>query len=84
MYLPPKGTLNKAVLVLIMFCFVYNENVLKLVADLREHGHGNRYLSRQDIAVLAGCGCPSRDRKVVNSGKRLRVSLGIEEGNVCT
>ncbi|PHU08614.1 hypothetical protein BC332_20474 [Capsicum chinense] len=43
-----------------------------------------RYLSRQDIAVLAGCGCPNRDRKVVNSGKRLRVSLGIEEGNVCS
>ncbi|MCE3051662.1 hypothetical protein HAX54_050468 [Datura stramonium] len=43
-----------------------------------------RYLSRQDIGVLAGCGCPSTDRKVVNSGKRLRVSLGIEEGNVCS
>ncbi|KAJ8555082.1 hypothetical protein K7X08_000017 [Anisodus acutangulus] len=43
-----------------------------------------RYLSQQDIRVLAGCGCPSMDRKVVNSGKRLRVSLGIEEGNVCS
>ncbi|XP_055820054.1 uncharacterized protein LOC129888991 isoform X1 [Solanum dulcamara] len=43
-----------------------------------------RYLSWQDIGVLAGCGCPSMDRKVVNSGKRLRVLFGIEEGNVCS
>ncbi|KAK6781865.1 hypothetical protein RDI58_019661 [Solanum bulbocastanum] len=43
-----------------------------------------RYLSPQDIGVLANCGCPSMDRKVVNSGKRLRVLLGIEEGNVCS
>ncbi|XP_060178990.1 zinc finger protein VAR3, chloroplastic-like [Lycium barbarum] len=51
---------------------------------ISKYGHGNRYLSQQDIGVLAGCGCPSTDRKVVNSGKRLRVSLGIEEGNVCS
>ncbi|KAL3360757.1 hypothetical protein AABB24_013949 [Solanum stoloniferum] len=43
-----------------------------------------RYLSRQDIGVLASCGCPSMDRKVVNSGKRLRVLFGIKEGNVCS
>ncbi|KAL3329947.1 hypothetical protein AABB24_034019 [Solanum stoloniferum] len=43
-----------------------------------------RYLSPQDIGVLASCGCPSMDRKVVNSGKRLRVLFGIEEGNVCS
>lgn len=27
-------------------------------------------------------GCPSLDRKVVNSGKRLRAYVGIDEGNV--
>ncbi|XP_009629921.1 uncharacterized protein [Nicotiana tomentosiformis] len=43
-----------------------------------------KYLSRQYIGVIAGCGCPSIDRKVVNSGKRLRASLGIKEGNVCS
>ncbi|KAJ7954317.1 zinc finger protein VAR3, chloroplastic-like [Quillaja saponaria] len=43
-----------------------------------------RFLSRQDIQVVAGCGCPSLDRKVVNSGKRLRAHVGIDEGNVCS
>ncbi|CAN8235703.1 unnamed protein product [Cochlearia groenlandica] len=42
-----------------------------------------RYLSKKDIKVVAGCGCPSIDRKVVNSGKRLRAYVGIEERNVC-
>ncbi|KFK41483.1 hypothetical protein AALP_AA2G136500 [Arabis alpina] len=42
-----------------------------------------RYLSKNDIKVIAGCGCPSTDRKVVNSGKRLRAFVGIDEGNVC-
>ncbi|XVE91955.1 hypothetical protein REPUB_Repub01dG0055900 [Reevesia pubescens] len=43
-----------------------------------------RYFSRKDIQVIAGCGCPSLDRKVVNSGKRLRAYVGIDEGNVCS
>lgn len=43
-----------------------------------------RYLSREDILVVAGSGCPSTDRKVVNSGKRLRAHVGIDEGNVCS
>ncbi|XP_024012574.1 zinc finger protein VAR3, chloroplastic [Eutrema salsugineum] len=42
-----------------------------------------RYLSKKDIKVIAGCGCASTDRKVVNSGKRLRAYVGIDEGNVC-
>ncbi|AEE35094.1 Ran BP2/NZF zinc finger-like superfamily protein [Arabidopsis thaliana] len=42
-----------------------------------------RNLSKKDIKVIAGCGCPSTDRKVVNSGKRLRAYVGIDEGNVC-
>ncbi|KAK9074563.1 hypothetical protein SSX86_007161 [Deinandra increscens subsp. villosa] len=33
---------------------------------------------------LRATGCPSIDRKVVNSGKRLRAHLGIDEGNVCS
>lgn len=41
------------------------------------------YFSRKDIEVVAGSGCPSTDRKVVNSGKRLRAHVDIDEGNVC-
>lgn len=44
---------------------------------------GGRYLSRKDIQLIAGSGCPSLDRKVVNSGKRLRAFVGIDEGTVC-
>ncbi|ONK75317.1 uncharacterized protein A4U43_C03F15590 [Asparagus officinalis] len=43
-----------------------------------------RYFSRKDIYVMAGAGCPSLDRKVVNSGKRLRTHVGIDEGDVCS
>ncbi|XP_058108287.1 zinc finger protein VAR3, chloroplastic-like [Magnolia sinica] len=43
-----------------------------------------RYFSRKDIQVIVGSGCPSLDRKVVNSGKRLRAHVGIDEGNVCS
>lgn len=41
-----------------------------------------RFLSRKDIGVIVTFGCPSLDRKVVNSGKRLRAYAGIDEGNV--
>ncbi|KAI3453166.1 hypothetical protein Pfo_009829 [Paulownia fortunei] len=50
----------------------------------RDHYQLIRYLSRKDILVIAGSGCPSTDRKVVNSGKRLRAHVGINEGNVCS
>ncbi|XP_072992314.1 uncharacterized protein [Typha latifolia] len=43
-----------------------------------------RYLSRIDIQIVVRCGCPSIDRKVVNSGKRLRAHVGVEEGDVCS
>ncbi|XP_010268828.1 PREDICTED: uncharacterized protein LOC104605676 isoform X2 [Nelumbo nucifera] len=43
-----------------------------------------RYFSRKDIQMIVGSGCPSIDRKVVNSGKRLRAHVGIDEGNVCS
>ncbi|KAI4367340.1 hypothetical protein MLD38_023088 [Melastoma candidum] len=42
-----------------------------------------RYLSREDVRVIAECGCPNIDRKVVNSGKRLRKSMDMDEENVC-
>ncbi|KAI3731518.1 hypothetical protein L1987_62706 [Smallanthus sonchifolius] len=38
----------------------------------------------EDIQMIAGSSCPSIDRKVVNSGKRLRAHLGIDEVNVCS
>lgn len=41
-----------------------------------------RLLSRKDVQIIAGYGCPSIDRKVVNSGKRLRAHVGIDEGDV--
>jgi len=41
-----------------------------------------RFLARKDIGVTVALGCPSLDRKVVNSGKRLRAYVGIDEGNV--
>lgn len=47
------------------------------------YAFAGRYFSRKDIQVIAGSGCPSLDRKVVNSGKRLRAHVGIDEGNVC-
>ncbi|XP_042467973.1 uncharacterized protein LOC122051089 [Zingiber officinale] len=43
-----------------------------------------RYLSRRDIYIIGQCGCPSLDRKVVNSGKRMRAHVGIQEGDVCS
>ncbi|CAL0318575.1 unnamed protein product [Lupinus luteus] len=43
-----------------------------------------RFLSPKDIGVTVAVGCPSLDRKVINSGKRLRAHVGIDEGNVCS
>ncbi|KAM7270037.1 hypothetical protein ACFE04_029251 [Oxalis oulophora] len=43
-----------------------------------------RQFSRLDIRVIGVCGCPSTDRKVVNSGKRLRAHVGLDEGSVCS
>ncbi|RWW41477.1 hypothetical protein BHE74_00053035 [Ensete ventricosum] len=41
-------------------------------------------MSWRDIHIIGQCGCPSIDRKVVNSGKRLRAHVGIPEGDVCS
>ncbi|GJZ35243.1 hypothetical protein Tco_0581060, partial [Tanacetum coccineum] len=40
-----------------------------------------RYFMGRDVEMVAGFGCPSVDRKVVNSGKRLRAYMGVDEGN---
>ncbi|KAK7308676.1 hypothetical protein VNO77_42296 [Canavalia gladiata] len=50
----------------------------------RDHSHLLRFLSQEDIGVTVAFGCPSLDRKVINSGKRLRAYVGLDEGNVCS
>lgn len=41
-----------------------------------------RSLSRNDIQILVGHGCPATDRKVVFSGKLLRKRVHLDEGDV--
>ncbi|KAL5721836.1 hypothetical protein ACHQM5_005431 [Ranunculus cassubicifolius] len=41
-------------------------------------------LSTEHIQAVVECGCPNLDRKPVNSAKRLRATLGIDEGDVCS
>ncbi|KAL2934088.1 hypothetical protein RDABS01_017207 [Bienertia sinuspersici] len=41
-----------------------------------------RSLSKADIHTLVEGGCPKLQRKVVNSAKRLRVYVGLEEKSV--
>ncbi|KAH7847131.1 hypothetical protein Vadar_022220 [Vaccinium darrowii] len=43
-----------------------------------------RSLSRRDIQVLVGYGCPSADKKVVFSAKLLRKHVHLDEGDVCS
>ncbi|XP_060966830.1 uncharacterized protein LOC133029077 [Cannabis sativa] len=43
-----------------------------------------RSLSRQDIQILVGFGCPSADKKVVFSAKLLRKYVHFDEGDVCS
>ncbi|PKA52367.1 Zinc finger protein VAR3, chloroplastic [Apostasia shenzhenica] len=50
----------------------------------RERSELIRYLPRKDIRTIVVCGCPSIDRKVVSSGKRLRAFVGVDEGEVCS
>ncbi|KAM7268495.1 hypothetical protein ACFE04_010661 [Oxalis oulophora] len=42
-----------------------------------------RSLSTDDIKKVVECGCPGLYRKTVNSAKRLRAYLGLDEGDVC-
>jgi predicted RNA-binding Zn-ribbon protein involved in translation (DUF1610 family) len=40
-------------------------------------------LPKQDLEAIVKCGCPSLFRKAVNSSKRLRAFLQIDEGDAC-
>lgn len=42
-----------------------------------------RPLSRKDIQVLVGYGCPSTDGKLIFSAKVLRKYVHLNEGDVC-
>lgn len=42
-----------------------------------------RFLPKEDIQAIVECGCPNLYRKIVNSAKRLRAFLTLDEGNVC-
>ncbi|XVF50444.1 hypothetical protein PTKIN_Ptkin04bG0100700 [Pterospermum kingtungense] len=42
-----------------------------------------KLLSTNDIETVVGSGCPNLLRKVVNSAKRLRAFVQIDEGNAC-
>lgn len=50
----------------------------------REHSDLIRQFSKREIQIVVGSGCPSLDRKVVNSAKRLRSHVGIDEREVCS
>lgn len=67
-------SLHNYLLVAICLWYPFDKNVRAVMC---------RRLSREDIMVVAGSGCPSTDRKVVNSGKRLRAHVELNEGNVC-
>ncbi|KAM4106546.1 hypothetical protein ACB094_04G072200 [Castanea mollissima] len=41
-------------------------------------------LSIDDIQKVVECGCPNLYRKAVNSGKRLRAYVQLDEGDVCS
>ncbi|KAK7258874.1 hypothetical protein RIF29_24463 [Crotalaria pallida] len=43
-----------------------------------------RSLSRKDIQILVGYGCPTVDKKVVFSAKLLRKHVHLDEGDVCS
>ncbi|KAL1549595.1 hypothetical protein AAHA92_17680 [Salvia divinorum] len=43
-----------------------------------------RSLSRQDLQILVGYGCPSPDKRVVYSAKLLRKHVHLDEGDVCS
>ncbi|MCL7031901.1 hypothetical protein MKW94_022450 [Papaver nudicaule] len=43
-----------------------------------------KLLSREDIETVVKYGCPSLNPKTVNSAKRLRAFVGLDEGDVCS
>ncbi|KAJ8753713.1 hypothetical protein K2173_026389 [Erythroxylum novogranatense] len=42
-----------------------------------------KLLSTSDIQAIVECGCPNLLRKAVNSSKRLRIYVRLDEGDVC-
>ncbi|PKA62186.1 Zinc finger protein VAR3, chloroplastic [Apostasia shenzhenica] len=43
-----------------------------------------RHLPKEDIRAVVDCGCPNLLRKAVNSAKRLRAFLRLDEAEVCS
>lgn len=77
-----------AFLVAIFHVYSLNFNIitLKKVEGLIVHivnFFGCRSLSTKDIEVIVGGGCPNLLRKAVNSAKRLRAYVRLDEGDVC-
>lgn len=67
--------------------FSYGElNLLKdpCLSFARDRYDLFRSLSVDDIQSMVEGGCPKLQRKVVNSAKRLRVYVGLEEKSVCS
>ncbi|PKI44187.1 hypothetical protein CRG98_035424 [Punica granatum] len=66
--------------------FIYREmNLLKdpCLSFARDRYDLFNSLSSEDIQAVVEVGCPNILRKVVNSAKRLRAHLELEEGDVC-
>ncbi|KAL5544939.1 hypothetical protein UlMin_008723 [Ulmus minor] len=63
-----------------------NMNLLKdaCLSFARDRYDVFRLLSTKDIETIVGCGCPNLLRKAVNSGKRLRAYVRLDEGDVCS
>ncbi|XP_058227599.1 zinc finger protein VAR3, chloroplastic isoform X2 [Rhododendron vialii] len=66
---------------------VYNDmNLLKdaTLSFARDRFDILKSLSNEDIRALVESGCPNLFRKAVNSAKRLRAYLRLDEGDVCS
>lgn len=57
-------------------------HIIFFVSDIWCHWFCCRCLPREDILTVVECGCPNLLRKSVNSAKRLRAYLKIDEGDV--
>ncbi|XP_062118029.1 zinc finger protein VAR3, chloroplastic isoform X2 [Humulus lupulus] len=63
-----------------------NMNLLKdpCLSFARDRYDVLKSLSTKDIEVIVGSGCPNLLRKAVNSAKRLRAYVRLDEGDVCS
>ncbi|THG21299.1 hypothetical protein TEA_008079 [Camellia sinensis var. sinensis] len=66
--------------------FYKDMNVLKdaSLSFARDRFDIFKSLSREDIQTVVGSGCPNLLRKAVNSAKRLRAYVRLDEGDVCS